>query len=172
MKSKGRWGLFIAISVSAILVVYGIPPPPSLEASKQLPPKSNISDTSPPTEEVKAITIVDSYIKAARQAGTSVAAIEKHMAPRDRLRMITNIIESGRRFAEIVNNGPGRTEASRKRVFETFYTTKAVGLGTGLGLSVSYFIITGNHGGEMAVDSRPGSGTKFIIHLPLEGRQA
>ncbi|MCP4119203.1 MAG: PAS domain S-box protein [Desulfobacteraceae bacterium] len=72
---------------------------------------------------------------------------------------------------EIKDNGPGMTEATRKRVFEPFYTTKTVGQGTGLGLSVSYFIITENHGGEMTVESRPGAGTKFIIHLPLERRQ-
>ncbi|MBI9093084.1 MAG: HAMP domain-containing protein [Desulfobacterium sp.] len=72
---------------------------------------------------------------------------------------------------EIEDNGPGMDEATRKRVFEPFFTTKPVGMGTGLGLSVSYFIITENHGGEMAVESRPGSGAKFIIRLPLEGRR-
>jgi ABC-type uncharacterized transport system substrate-binding protein len=61
MKSKGRWGLFIAILVLAILVVYGIPPPPPHETSKPLPTESNISASSPPTETVKAITIVYSY---------------------------------------------------------------------------------------------------------------
>ena len=58
--------------------------------------------------------------------------------------------------------------ATRKRVFEPFFTTKPVGVGTGLGLSVSYFIITENHGGEMSVESAPGAGTTFIIRLPLE----
>ncbi len=72
---------------------------------------------------------------------------------------------------EIEDNGPGMEEEIRKRVFEPFYTTKPVGVGTGLGMSVSYFIITENHGGEMTVDSRPGFGAKFIIRLPLEGRK-
>ncbi len=71
---------------------------------------------------------------------------------------------------EIEDNGPGMDEETRKRVFEPFFTTKPVGVGTGLGLSVSYFIITENHGGEMAVESQPGSGAKFTIRLPLEGR--
>jgi PAS domain S-box-containing protein len=70
---------------------------------------------------------------------------------------------------EIEDNGPGMDESIRKRVFEPFYTTKAVGEGTGLGLSVSYFIITENHGGKMAVESQPGKGAKFVIRLPLEG---
>ena len=72
---------------------------------------------------------------------------------------------------EIEDNGPGMDEKIRKRVFEPFYTTKPVGDGTGLGLSVSYFIIVENHGGEIAVESVPGSGAKFIIRLPLDGKK-
>jgi len=55
----------------------------------------------------------------------------------------------------------------RKRVFEPFFTTKRVGEGTGLGLSVSYFLIVENHGGRIDVESSPGKGSVFIIHLPL-----
>lgn len=68
---------------------------------------------------------------------------------------------------EIEDNGPGMDEATCKRIFDPFFTTKPVGVGTGLGLSVSYFIITENHGGEMSVESNPGSGSKFIIQLPF-----
>ncbi len=71
---------------------------------------------------------------------------------------------------EIEDNGPGMDEKTRKRIFEPFFTTKPVGEGTGLGLSVSYFIITENHDGEMSVESTPGSGAKFIIRLPLKGK--
>jgi len=68
---------------------------------------------------------------------------------------------------EVEDNGPGMPENVRKRVFEPFFTTKEVGAGTGLGLSVSYFIITKNHTGTMSVESHPGKGTKFIFYLPL-----
>lgn len=68
---------------------------------------------------------------------------------------------------EITDNGPGMTEAIRRRVFEPFFTTKPVGIGTGLGLSVSYFIITENHDGQMKVQSTPGQGSTFIVELPL-----
>lgn len=69
---------------------------------------------------------------------------------------------------EVQDNGPGLTEATRKRIFEPFFTTKEVGDGTGLGLSVSYFIITESHKGTMHVESAPGQGTKFIIRLPIK----
>ncbi len=68
---------------------------------------------------------------------------------------------------EIEDNGPGMDEETRKRVFEPFFTTKPVREGTGLGLSVSYMIITNNHNGTMEVESKLGGGTKFIIRLPL-----
>lgn len=72
---------------------------------------------------------------------------------------------------EIEDNGPGMDAAMQKRIFEPFYTTKPPGVGTGLGLSVSYFIITQNHGGEFHVRSEPGHGACFIIRLPLGERQ-
>jgi len=69
---------------------------------------------------------------------------------------------------EIEDNGPGIKDNIRRRIFEPFFTTKSVGTGTGLGLAVSYFIVTENHGGSMDVRSTPGRGTTFIIRLPLE----
>ncbi|MCK5100596.1 MAG: PAS domain S-box protein [Desulfobacteraceae bacterium] len=73
---------------------------------------------------------------------------------------------------EIKDNGPGIDKKILKRIFEPFFTTKPAGVGTGLGLSVSYFIITENHGGKLSVESAPGTGTKFIIRLPLGGKKA
>jgi PAS domain S-box-containing protein len=69
---------------------------------------------------------------------------------------------------EVEDNGPGMDEETRKRVFEPFFTTKDVGVGTGLGLSVSYFIVTSHHQGTMTVDSGPGRGARFAMRLPLE----
>jgi PAS domain S-box-containing protein len=67
---------------------------------------------------------------------------------------------------EIEDNGPGMEKEKLKRIFEPFYSTKGPGMGTGLGLSVSYFIITHNHGGTITADSTPGEGTRFTIALP------
>ena len=68
---------------------------------------------------------------------------------------------------QVEDNGSGIPEHVRKRIFEPFFTTKEVGQGTGLGLSVSYFIITNNHKGQMEVHSRPDQGTTFTLRLPL-----
>jgi signal transduction histidine kinase len=70
-------------------------------------------------------------------------------------------------LVSIADNGPGIPEDLRSRVFEPFFTTKDVGIGTGLGLSVSYFIVTSHHGGRLRVASTPGEGTCFTISLPL-----
>jgi len=69
-------------------------------------------------------------------------------------------------IVEIEDNGPGMDEYVRKRIFEPFFTTKDVDIGTGLGLSVSYFIVTNNHGGTMEVKSQKDKGAAFIIKLP------
>ncbi len=71
---------------------------------------------------------------------------------------------------EVEDNGPGIDNGIRKRIFEPFFTTKSVGEGTGLGLSVSYFIITEVHKGEIDVESQAGAGAKFIIRLPAAGK--
>lgn len=67
---------------------------------------------------------------------------------------------------EIADNGPGMDEKTRKRIFEPFFTTKPVGLGTGLGMSIAYFIIHDQHKGTIQVQSEPGKGTAFTVRLP------
>ncbi|MCA0364303.1 MAG: GHKL domain-containing protein [Bacteroidetes bacterium] len=66
----------------------------------------------------------------------------------------------------IADNGEGIPEAIRHKIFQPFFTTKPTGEGTGLGLSLSYDIITKMHGGNMEVDTVDGEYCKFIIRLP------
>lgn len=67
----------------------------------------------------------------------------------------------------ISDNGTGIPIALRDKIFQPFFTTKPSGEGTGLGLSLSYDIITKGHQGNLRVESHEGRGTTFIIELPL-----
>ncbi|MFF4457475.1 ATP-binding protein [Streptomyces goshikiensis] len=69
---------------------------------------------------------------------------------------------------EITDTGRGIPEDSLPRIFEPFYTTKDVGKGTGLGLHLSYRIVTQRHHGSIAARSRPGE-TRMVIRLPFAG---
>ena len=85
---------------------------------------------------------------------------------RDGVITIRTGIENDWARIEIADNGAGIAPQNLRRIFDPFFTTKPVGLGTGLGLSVSYNIIR-KHGGEITVESRPGVGTIFTIRLPM-----
>jgi len=94
----------------------------------------------------------------------------KSEASRFKKPKITIRIKREPRFlrVELEDNGPGMDDKIKSRVFEPFFTTKDVGEGTGLGLSVSYMIITTNHQGMLSVDSTMGRGTVFTIRLPYK----
>jgi signal transduction histidine kinase len=66
----------------------------------------------------------------------------------------------------IKDTGPGMTPEQQKKSFDPFFTTKPVGEGTGLGLSISHGIIE-RHGGKIEVESAPGMGTTFTVHLSV-----
>jgi PAS domain S-box-containing protein len=101
-----------------------------------------------------------------RNAAQAIAdhQTQQGQAPRITLRLYGR---NNMAVIEVEDNGPGMHAQEIKRVFEPFFTTKDVGVGTGLGLSVSYFIITNHHGGTMEVTSEPGKGAKFTIELPM-----
>ncbi len=67
----------------------------------------------------------------------------------------------------VKDNGPGIPDEIKDKIFQPFFTTKPTGEGTGLGLSLSYDIVTKGHGGELKVNSKEGEGTEFIIFLPI-----
>ncbi|OQX08358.1 MAG: hypothetical protein BWK76_23670 [Desulfobulbaceae bacterium A2] len=82
------------------------------------------------------------------------------------IRISTTRAAEGGVCLSVEDDGPGITMELLPKIFEPFFTTKAGGEGTGLGLSVSYGIVR-DHDGEIHVESEPGRGARFIVHLPV-----
>ncbi|GKU75899.1 ATP-binding protein [Paenibacillus sp. L3-i20] len=115
----------------------------------------------------KALVSID--IKQVKQVilnivKNSLDAVEEVQS--ERRGRIDIVLTVNGQYAEVLikDNGKGIDKTTMGKLFDPFFTTKQEG--TGLGLSVSYRIIR-NHGGTIRVDSEVGSGTKFIIYLPL-----
>ena len=66
----------------------------------------------------------------------------------------------------VADDGPGIAPEHLPRIFDLFYTTKPLGLSTGLGLSICHRIVT-ELGGELVCDSVPGEGATFVVRLPV-----
>jgi signal transduction histidine kinase len=81
---------------------------------------------------------------------------------------ITTSSEAEWVVCKLKDDGPGIPQDIIDKIFNPFFTTKAVGKGTGLGLSVSHDIIVNKHKGQLSVDSIVGKGTTFTIKLPLQ----
>jgi signal transduction histidine kinase len=81
---------------------------------------------------------------------------------------IRTVRRDGHVDISVEDNGPGIPGHIRARIFEPFFTTKPTGSGTGLGLSLSYDIVSQGHGGQLTVASEEGSGTVFTVALPAK----
>jgi two-component system NtrC family sensor kinase len=98
-------------------------------------------------------------------------ALQDHALPRrlsltSRFDATANVIR-----ITVADNGPGIPESVRKRIFEPYFTTKPVGMGTGVGLAVCLGIVEA-HGGTLTVESSHGTGTVFTIMLPAGSQEA
>jgi PAS domain S-box-containing protein len=79
----------------------------------------------------------------------------------------TEMIASDQVAIRIANNGPAIAIDIQHRIFDPFFTTKPVGQGTGMGMAISYQIITEKHHGQLICHSQRGQGTAFVIQLPI-----
>ena len=79
----------------------------------------------------------------------------------------TQVIDDNYVEIAIADNGSGIPEAIQQQIFNPFFTTKPVGKGTGMGMAISYQIITEKHKGRLTCVSSLGKGTEFIIHIPI-----
>lgn len=80
---------------------------------------------------------------------------------------ISTETQDDRVLIRFLDNGMGIPPDIQSQIFDPFFTTKAVGKGTGMGMSISYQIITEKHGGQISVDSTPGKGSEFRIEIPI-----
>ncbi|MBD2385122.1 PAS domain-containing sensor histidine kinase [Cylindrospermum sp. FACHB-282] len=79
----------------------------------------------------------------------------------------TQLVDANQVRISIADNGGGITEEVKNRLFDPFFTTKPIGKGTGMGLSISYQIISQRHGGSLECFSQLGNGSEFVITIPL-----
>jgi signal transduction histidine kinase len=90
------------------------------------------------------------------------------MEGQGRLRISTAVVDGGRQVQiQVQDDGPGIPAGDLERVFEPGFTTRGVGLGTGMGLAICYQVLR-DHGGEIAIDSGHGEGTRVTVTLPVE----
>lgn len=115
--------------------------------------------------ETELEQVILNLLRNAAQAMASVHPPLQEPTIRIRVRFVPDAVT-----VTVEDNGPGISPEHRKRIFEPFFTTKAPGTGTGLGLSVSYFIITKGHGGRMSVAPSPNGGTIFRLELPVSDK--
>ncbi|MEM6451955.1 MAG: PAS domain S-box protein [Cyanobacteria bacterium P01_D01_bin.105] len=126
-----------------------------------------------PIEIIKAyqpMPLVECYPSQLNQAimnivANAIDALSESLQPQI---SITTQAQASSALITIADNGTGMPESVQERIFNPFYTTKPVGKGTGMGLSISYQIVTQKHGGELSVNSTPGQGTTFTIEIPLK----
>lgn len=100
------------------------------------------------------------------QVWTNLIDNAVHAMPDGGTLTVRTALEDDHLLVEIGDTGTGIPEHLQQKIFEPFFTTKPVGEGTGLGLDISYRVVTQRHGGDLRVVSRPGD-TRFQVRLPL-----
>jgi CheY-like chemotaxis protein len=96
----------------------------------------------------------------------AVQSMPEGHAEENEIGVSTGVDAAGRVQVSIRDTGSGMSQAVVKRLFTPFFTTKPVGVGTGLGLSICHRIVK-TFGGDITVESTPGLGSTFNVHLPV-----
>ncbi|MCG9887051.1 MAG: GAF domain-containing sensor histidine kinase [Cyanobacteria bacterium] len=102
---------------------------------------------------------------------TSKPRLPQPPPPARTITLSTRLSDDGQwAIARVRDSGPGMDEAVRSRIFDSFFTTKASGQGTGMGLAIVWKTIVEDHGGRIDCRSQPGEGTEFEFAIPLQRR--
>jgi PAS domain S-box-containing protein len=113
------------------------------------------------------MNILSNALDALEERGSRLSAEQLRENP-SIISIKTEISKPDRVLIRISDNGLGMTETVCNRLFDPFFTTKPVGKGTGMGLSISYQIVTDRHKGSLKCTSSPGQGAEFAIEIPLK----
>jgi two-component system NtrC family sensor kinase len=116
------------------------------------------------------VSLIDNAFEALQTALGDATWASRH--DRGRITIQTALDATGTEplaIIRITDNGLGISPALRPKIFDPFFTTKAVGQGTGLGLSMSYQIVTEQHGGRLTYEPAIPSGAVFTVAVPLKG---
>ncbi|NJP11331.1 MAG: histidine kinase [Leptolyngbyaceae cyanobacterium RU_5_1] len=116
-----------------------------------------------------AVDVLEEQASGSRGQGSGKHNLEPdpwNLTPTITIR--TEVLEPNRVAIYMADNGPGMTEGIAQQLFDPFFTTKPVGKGTGMGLSISYQIVTAWHDGSLQCISAPGNGAEFVIELPIK----
>ncbi|MEH1968927.1 sensor histidine kinase [Nostoc sp.] len=133
------------------------------------------------SKDYGAVPLVECYAGQLNQVFMNILvnaidALEENNAKRtyqeiqdnpSRIKIRTSVLNSTWLEVAIADNGVGISKEIQQRIFDPFFTTKPIGKGTGMGMSISYQIVTEKHGGKLECFSTPGQGTEFIIQIPL-----
>lgn len=117
------------------------------------------------TNAFYAVNEKSTSINLSKEASAKLEASEAKYEPKV---TVSTKKERGKVIVSVQDNGNGIPDSVKKKIFQPFFTTKPTGQGTGLGLSMSYDIVTKGHGGELSVLSKIGEGAEFVVSLPIE----
>ena len=130
-----------------------------IETSLQLSPEIPLTRVAPHALQSVFLNVINN----AQQAMIDGDASERKL-------QISTSVQDHVIYVQFVDSGPGIPEPIQARIFDPFFTTKQPGEGTGLGLSVAYGIVR-DHGGDLLVQSVPGSGATFTVTIPVDSRE-
>uniref|UniRef100_UPI0039A6A4CB sensor histidine kinase n=1 Tax=Nostoc piscinale TaxID=224012 RepID=UPI0039A6A4CB len=116
------------------------------------------------------MNIISNAIDAIELANKQLSRTEKTRY-KNQILIQTQVLSENQVIISIVDNGSGINDAIITKIFDPFFTTKDVGKGSGLGLSISYQIVTELHQGQLHCHSILGTGTEFVITLPVQAKR-
>ncbi|MBD2329354.1 PAS domain-containing protein [Alkalinema sp. FACHB-956] len=117
------------------------------------------------------MNILVNAIDALEERDTGRSLEEQEQFP-STIRIKTERVNPNYVNISFLDNGLGIPESIQKRLFDPFFTTKPIGKGTGMGMSISYQIVTEKHSGKLLCNSMPHKGTEFIIQIPIQQADA